>query len=206
MNRTNTMSPTLPAVGRPKASRCRSLKSLWRHDHGVAVVEFGLMLPVLMTLFYASFEITRYILIVQKVEKLAHSVADVTAQSQVVTIASLDQVMSAASDIMSPFSLGTNGKVFVTSLYRAAGVANATVNWRYEGGGALPSVASQLGALGATPTMPAGFTFEERENVIAGEVFFRFSPLVSSQFFGTTTVYRAAFYKPRLGALLTPPA
>jgi len=141
MNRTNTMSPTLPAVGRPKASRCRSLKSLWRHDHGVAVVEFGLMLPVLMTLFYASFEITRYILIVQKVEKLAHSVADVTAQSQVVTIASLDQVMSAASDIMSPFSLGTNGKVFVTSLYRAAGVANATVNWRYEGGGALPSVA-----------------------------------------------------------------
>lgn len=180
--------------------------ALLHGQEGLAVVEFGLMLPLLMTLFYASLEVTRYILISQKVEKLAHSVADVTAQSQAVTIASLGQVMAAASDIMNPYSLTTNGKVFVTSLYRAEGAANASVNWRYEGGGTLTAVASQLGSLGAVPSMPAGFTFEERENVIAGEVYYRFSPLISSQFFGTTTIYRAAFYKPRLGALLNTPA
>ena len=53
--------------------------------------------------------------------------------------------------------------------------------------------------------MPSGFTFDERENVIAAEVYYQFSPLVSSQFFGTTTIYRVAYYKPRFGALLTAP-
>lgn len=177
-----------------------------RAQAGLAVVEFAIALPVLMTLFYGTIEVTRFILITQKVEKLAHTVSDVTAQSQTVTIASLDQVMAATSDIMDPYDMGSNGKVFVSSLYRAAGTSNATVNWRYTGGGTLSGVSSQLGSVGSTPSMPAGFTFDERENVIAAEVFFRFSPLISNQFFGTTTVYRVAFYKPRLGALITPPA
>jgi Flp pilus assembly protein TadG len=187
------------------AMRAQWLRRCIGDRQGIAVVEFALALPVLMTLFYGVIEITRYILIAQKVEKLAHSVADVTAQSQTVSLASLDQVMAAASDIMSPYNLSTNGRIIVSSLYRAAGVAGASVSWRYTGGGSL-TAASNLGALGTTPSMPAGFTFEERENVIAAEVFYQFSPLISNQFFGTTTIYRVAFYKPRLGALIVPPA
>ncbi len=187
-----------------KHSSSHFLKCLWRDHRALAMVEFGLILPVLMTLFYGTVEITRYVLIVQKAEKLAHTVADVTAQSSTVTIASMNQVMSAASDIMNPYSLSTNGKVMVSSLYRAASTANATVNWRYEGGGSL-SATSHIGAVSSTPVMPGGFTFDERENVIAAEVFYQFSPLISSEFFGTTTIYRSAFYKPRLGALLNAP-
>jgi len=176
-----------------------------RAQAGLAVVEFGLVLPVLMVLFYGTVEVTRFILITQKVEKLAHSIADVTAQEQNASAAVLNQAMAAASDIMSPYSMTTNGTILISSLYRAPNTAQATVNWRYQGGGTL-SAASHLGAVNTVPTVPGGFTFSERENVIAAEVFYRFSPLVSSRFFGTTTVYRAAFYKPRLGALLTPPA
>jgi Flp pilus assembly protein TadG len=173
---------------------------------GIAVVEFALMLPVLMTLFYGVIEITRYVLITQKAEKLAHTVADVTAQSATVTISGLDQLMAATSDIMEPFAFGTNGRVFITSLYRTQGQANAAVNWRYSGGGTLTGVTSSFGAVGDTPTMPGTFTFDERENVIVAEVYVQFSPLISNKFFGTTTVYRRAFYKPRFGALITTPA
>jgi Flp pilus assembly protein TadG len=180
------------------------VKYFLRNTQGIALAEFAIMLPVLMTLFYGAIEVTRYILIAQKVEKLAHSVADVTAQSSIVTIVSLNQVLSATSDIMNPYSMGANGRVIISSLYRTVGAADASVNWRYEGGGTLTAT-SALGAVGATPAMPSGFTFDERENVMAAEVFYRFSPLISSQFFGTTTVYRIAFYKPRLGALVTPP-
>ena len=176
-----------------------------RAERGLAVVEFALILPVLMTLFYGTIEVTRYILIVQKVEKLAHSIADVTSQEQTASATVLNQALAATSDIMSPYTMTTNGTVFITSLYRAPNTASATVNWRYQGGGSLPAT-SQLGPLNSVPVVPGGFTFDERENVIAAEVFYRFSPLISSQFFGTTTVYRSAFYKPRLGALLTPPA
>lgn len=176
-----------------------------RAERGIAVVEFAMILPVLMTLFYGTIEVTRYILITQKVEKLAHSIADVTSQEQVATTAVLNQALAATSDIMSPYTMTTNGTVFITSLYRAPNTTDATVNWRYQGGGSLPET-SKLGALNTVPSVPGGFTFDERENIIAAEVFYRFSPLISSQFFGTTTIYRSAFYKPRLGALLTPPA
>ncbi len=171
----------------------------------MAMVEFGLLLPMLMTMFYGCIEVTRYILIVQKTEKLAHTIADVTSQSKTVTIASENQLFEATKDIMDPFGTGANSRIMVSSLYRAAGSASATVNWRLTGGGTM-TVTSALGNVGTTPVMPGGFTFNERENVIASEVFYQFSPLITTRFFGTTTIYRSAFYKPRLGALTTTPA
>lgn len=182
----------------------RALFAFRMNTRGLAAMEFALCLPLLLVLFYGSIEITRYVLIVQKVEKLANTIADVTTQSATASIASLDQTMSAGSEIMSPFSLSTNGKIIVTSLYRAAGASNATVNWRHEGGGTL-NVTSQLGNVGQPPVVPGGFTFSDKENVIAAEIYFQFSPLITTQFFGTTTIYRSAFYKPRLGALTSPP-
>ena len=183
----------------------RLLKRFWRADGGIAVVEFGLVLPVLMTLFYGTVEVTRYVLITQKVEKYAHAVADMTAQEQVATKSMLDQVLAAGSDVMDPFTMGgTNGTVYITAMYLAPGTTTPLVVWRYQGSGTF-AASSQLGTVGGTATVP-GFTFDDRENLIAAEVYYQFSPLISNQFFGTTTVYRTAYYKPRLGALLTPPA
>jgi Flp pilus assembly protein TadG len=175
-----------------------------RHERGIALAEFALMLPVLLSLFYGCIEVTRYILITQKVEKLTHTIADVTAQSVTVTQAGMNQLMEASADIMNPFGFGASGRIFVTSLYRGPGEANAQVNWRFQGAGSL-SATSHFGAVGTVPTMPTSFAFDERENVIVAEVFFQFSPLISNQFFGTTTVYRQAFYKPRFGALTQAP-
>jgi hypothetical protein len=182
----------------------RIVKRFVRHERGMAMVEFAMVLPLLLTLFYGAVEITRYVLIVQKAEKFSHTVADVSAQSQTVTTASLNQLLTASSDLMRPFSMNENGRVIITSLYREPGQANARVNWRHQGGGSLTAI-SRLGAMGAVPSMPVVFAFDERENLIAAEVYYRFSPLISDQFFGTTTVYRVAFYKPRLGALVSPP-
>lgn len=180
------------------------LRRLLQQPHGIAVVEFAITLPVLIVLFMGVIDVTRYILIVQKTEKLANTVADVTAQSATITQATLNQVFLASSDIMSPYTMGANGRVIVSSLYREVGENQAKVNWRYEGGGTL-SATSKIGAVGATPVMPTGFTFDERENVIAAEVYFRFTPLLNNPWFGTTTVYRAAYYGPRFGALTTAP-
>ena len=182
----------------------RMLRRFWHAESGMAMVEFGLLLPMMMTMFYGCIEVTRYILIVQKTEKLAHTIADVTAQSKTVTIASENQLFEATEDIMDPFGTGANSRILVSSLYRAAGSPNALINWRLAGGGTM-TVTSALGNVGAVPTMPGGFTFNERENVIAAEVYYRFTPLISNRFFGTTTIYRSAFYKPRLGQLTTTP-
>lgn len=178
------------------------IASFLRCERGIAAIEFGLALPVLLTLVYGVIEITRYVLISQKVEKLAHTTADLVAQSATVDTAGLDQVLDAAAHIMRPHAMGENSRVIISSLYRAAGNSGARVNWCYRGGGSLAS-ASAIGELNAVPAMPGGFTFNERENVISAEVFYRFAPLITTQFFEPLTIYRAAFYKPRLGALTT---
>lgn len=184
----------------------RLLHRFVRNEAGMAMVEFGLLLPMLITMFYGCIEVTRYILIVQKTEKLAHTIADVTAQSKTITVASENQLFEATKDIMDPFTTGANSRILVSSLYRAAGASTtATVNWRLSGGGTM-TVTSAIGNVGATPVMPGGFAFNERENVIAAEVFYQFNPLISTRFFGATTIYRSAFYKPRLGALTATPA
>jgi hypothetical protein len=181
------------------------IKHFLSNERGVAMVEFGLMLPLLMTLFYGGIEITRYLLIAQKIEKMAHAAADVTAQSKTLTTASIDQVLAATGNIIEPFESGANTRVVISSLYRAPGQPSARVNWKYYGGGTL-SESGAIGAVGAVPVMPGGFTFNERENVISAEIYFRFSPLLTSDYFGTTTIYRAAFYKPRLGLLTNAPS
>lgn len=176
---------------------------LWRNQSGVAMVEFAVALPVLLTLVYGVIEITRYILITQKVEKLAHTVSDLTAQTKNATTTDLNQVLEASAHIMEPYSLGANSRIIISSLYRPAGTSSIpNVNWCYRGAGSM-TVTSAIGGLGTVPTMPGGFTFAERENIIAAEVYYRFSPLINTQFFGTRTIYRAAFYKPRLGQLTT---
>lgn len=182
-----------------------ALKRFWRNEQAIAAVEFAIVLPVLITLFYGMIEVTRYILITQKVEKLAHSVADMAAQGEVAKTADLNQVMAAAADVMKPYELTTNSRIIISSLYREPGSNTLPkVNWRYEGGGTLHAN-SKLGLVGAKPTMPVTFTFTERENVIASEIYYEFSPLITNRFFGTKTVYRIAFYKPRFGALLNAP-
>ena len=182
------------------------LQTFVRSNRGMAVAEFAMLLPVLMTLFYGCIEVTRYILVTQKAEKLAHTVANVTAESTTVTTASLNQLMQATNDIMSPFDFSGTGKVIISSLYRPPGSSTvATVNWQYSGGGSLAAT-SGFGAVGSAPVLPTNFTFDERENVIAAEVFYQYSPLISSQFFGTTTIYRRAYYKPRFGLLTTAPS
>jgi TadE-like protein len=190
---------------RPLARSALLSKGFIGDKAGIAITEFALVLPILLMLFFGAVDVTRYILITQKVEKLAHSVADVTAQSATITQATLNQVLDASTDIMNPYVMGVNGHIMVSSLYRPPGTSSLpTVSWRHVGGGTMPSV-SRIGAVGSAPVMPITFAFAERENVIAAEVFYQFSPLLPNPWFGTTTVYRSAFYTPRFGALTSPP-
>ncbi len=201
--------PKVPPLRSPSkgslltAATRRSCQRLCKNNNGMAIVEFAMMLPVLLTFFYGCVELTRYILIAQKVEKFAYTVADVSSQNQTLTLADITALLSASDDVMQPFTFGNSGKVFITSLYRPDGAA-AKVNWRYTSDSTL-AVSSTLGAVDAVPVMPGTFAFDNKENVIATEIYYQFTPLLTSQFFGTTTIYRAAFYKPRLGSLTTAP-
>lgn len=183
----------------------RFLQPFLNNNAGVAAVEFALTIPMLLTLFYGGFEVSRYMLIAQKVEKLAAASADVVAQSDQVTNTELASLLGATSSIMKPYTFGANGVVIISSLYRAAGSTTVKIAWQRSGGGSLVAQ-SKLGAAGATPVLPTGFTLNERDNVIVAEVYYSFVPLFTGQVLAPSTIYQRAFYKPRLGALNQAPS
>ena len=51
-----------------------------KSERGIAAVEFALVSPILFLLLLGGVEVGRYILVHQKVEKMAYSVSDVVSQ------------------------------------------------------------------------------------------------------------------------------
>ncbi len=114
-------------------------------------------------------EIGRYVLLEQKLESVAVETADLVAQTNTVAIttADLDNIFTAISQIILPFTMGTNGKVIVTSVGQSNG-GPITVNWQRAGGG---TGTSHLGSVGGAATLPANFIVRDGEAVIVSEVF-----------------------------------
>jgi Flp pilus assembly protein TadG len=172
-----------------------------RAQEGIAVLEFALIMPVLIALFFGAVELTREIIISQKVEKVAVTVSDVVAQSSTVTTADLNQTLVAAEQLMLPYSFGASGYVIVTSVTKT-GSNQPTVNWQYTGGGTWTK-ASKIGSTGGTASLPAGFTLNSGENIIVAEVFYNYAPMLSGLVLSASTIYKLSIYKPRLGDLMT---
>jgi Flp pilus assembly protein TadG len=180
---------------------CRfpSFPSFRRSQAGIAYVEFAMTLPLLLALLLGAIEMTRYILIVQKVEKASVTLSDLVAQSKEITTPQLNQLITAAGQIMQPYEFGERGYAIVTSVTRTD-PNPARVNWQHVGGGSWTQT-SQIGTTGSVATLPANFTVADRENVIFAEVYYQFEPILANYFLGTIQVYRVSIYKPRLGDL-----
>lgn len=187
----------------------QKLLEFGKSEQGVAYLEFALCSTLLLLLFLGSVEVSRYMLIVQKVDNVANTVADVTTQTDPntspLTTTQMSQLMSAVDDLMSPYSNGANDpniKVIVSSVTKT-GAANPIINWQYCTGGGSLSTNSHIGTtIGGAATLPNGFTMNSGEELIIGEAIYNFVPIIiTNHVISTTQIYKTAIYQPRLGAL-----
>ncbi len=171
---------------------------LWRNERGVAYLEFAIALPLLLALFMGAVELTRYIIVAQKVEKATITIADVVAQSDTIGSTELGQLMSAVKHVMRPFTFNAEGYVILSSVTKT-GSNPPMVNWQYTGGGTWVH-SSQVGSPGS-PALWVPFTLADKENIIIAEVFYNFTPLLPNSVIPGTMINKIATFRPRLGAL-----
>ncbi len=176
----------------------RRLLQIARRQEGIAYLEFAIALPLLAALLMGAVEVTRYILIVQKVEKAAVTISDVVAQSQTINSAQLAQLIEAAKEVMKPYSFNSNGYVIISSVTKT-GVNAPKVNWQYAGGGSWVK-SSLVGVTGGT-ALWLPFTLDDKENVIIAEVFYNYTPIVTNKVISGHMIYKVSTFRPRLGAL-----
>ena len=177
-----------------------------RDQRGLAYLEFAVALPFLLAMLMGSIEVTRFILIAQKVEKVAVTISDVVSQSTTISTSDLDNIITAAGEVMQPYSFGADGFVIITSVTQT-GAPNAgnppRVKWQYTGGGTWTQT-SLIGTVGTAATLPASISLNDKDNIIIAEVFYNYAPLIPLNGVITgTSIYKLGLFKPRLGDLST---
>lgn len=169
---------------------------------GMLVVETTIAIPIMIAMSLGGVEIARFALLQQKLDRLAMGISDMVSQGETISIPELDVIFQATSTVMNPFAVGVKGVVIVSSVSRT-GAAAPKVMWQRVGGGTLPGVTSQIGAVNADAAMPPGFIVRDGENVIISEVFYSFSPLFVPDLVPVQNLYHRAMFRPRFGSLTT---
>ncbi len=177
------------------------LKRLFRDRSGNALIETAIVMPILTLNILGGMEISRYVLLNQKLDRVAASIGDLVAQAETISALDIDNLFEAAKFVIKPFSLGSNGAVIVSSIGAADGNP-PMVNWQRNGAGSLVA-ASALGAAGANATLPQGFTVPSGSNTIVAEVFYDYTPWLMSGITSPSRLYHRALFRPRLGSLTT---
>lgn len=188
----------------------RSLRNqaarLCHAQEGVAYLEFAIATPLLLLMLMGAIEVTRYMLIVQKVEKVSVTIADVVSQGSEVTSDQLNITLTAAAELMLPYDFPPDGYVIISSV-KQTGTYSATnpprINWQYAGGGNWLHN-SRIGAQGTSASLPNNLTLYDKDNVIVTEVFYNYQPLIATNgVISGGEIYKVGLFKPRLGDLST---
>jgi Flp pilus assembly protein TadG len=166
---------------------------------GNVAVEFALALPVLMLLMLGSAEMARFVILHQKIDRVAVTMSDLVARAETISESELDDIFEAAEQVAEPFDLPNLGIVIVSAVTNEDGTG-PTVAWQRSGAGSA-SHASQLGTEGDPATLTADFEVREGETAIIAEVFYDFEPFLSELIVEPQTLYRRAHHRPRLGTL-----
>lgn len=170
-----------------------------RSEEGIAYVEFALSVPLLLALFMGAVEVTRYIIIIQKLEKASVTVSDIVAQSSTMSSSQLAQLVEAANQVMAPYTFTNNGYVIISSVTKT-GTNPPKVNWQYGGGGTWTQP-SHVGVSGGSATWLPISSLDDKENIIIAEVFYNYQPLMVGQVLQGQLIYKISTFKPRFGAL-----
>lgn len=178
---------------------------------GTAMIEFGLVLPLLMMMLLGTIEISRFAVLNQKIDKIANSMADFVTQGTTVSDANLTSFANTASEIMSPYTysgtivFSSVAYVTVSPTGACSTVGAVCITWQKKKLGAL---ASHIGSQGSSPTLPAGYTVASGQDVIAVEAIYNYTPFVPMTGvlipnLAPHQIYKIAIYKPRQGLLST---
>lgn len=164
--------------------------ALWRDRSGVSAAEFALLLPLLILMYVGAVEIGRLLTVTRRVDTVASTAADLTAQVRQVSNADLADIVAASTSILSPYPT-TPLTVVVTSVV-ADQNNNGKVAWSYSSSGAAR-------AAGSSYALPAGTT-QANSSVIVADVTYAFTPLLNLETFfspGAFNLQRTIYARPR---------
>lgn len=143
--------------------------------HGLAMIEFALVLPVLLLLFGGVIEMTRYVLAHQKVDKAANSLADFLGQQNSPGDFPLATLDAAFDKLVAPFDTAQSG--FIVTGITLNNQSVPTITWQHSRGAVQ---ASKIGSGNGQTANISGIILRDNEQLVAAEVFYSHSALLDN--------------------------
>jgi Flp pilus assembly protein TadG len=159
-------------------------------QNGVSAVEFALLLPLMITMYLGTIEVSQGVAINRKIAITSRALSDLVSQVTSTTTTDLNNVMAAASAVMTPYPTGTLAAKVSTVDIDANGVAK--IGWSY-------ALNTSPRAKGSTVTVPAALNVPNTE-LIWSEVSYVFTPTIGYVVIGSITLSDQNYVRPRQSA------
>ncbi len=174
----------------------RILGRLKRDRRGTLAIELAVAAPVVIGLLLSGVEVTRYVLLNQKIERTSATMADLVSQSETLSEGGLVNLFAATAYVMDPFDLAADGQLVVSSISGDDDDDDeARINWQRSFGGG--SGGSAFGVEGGAANLPAGFVVRDNETVVVAEVFYDYVPAFMGTQLVARSLYSYAVFRPR---------
>jgi len=171
------------------------LRRLATDARGMALVEFAILLPVMLTLFLGGFQLSQASACKRRVTITARTLSDLVSQYQAMAVSDVTTVLDASAQIMAPFD--TSAMKSRVSMIKVDGNRAVTVMWsEARNDTALVNGAAYTG-------LPDAMKIANSYYVL-GEVTYNYSP-VSGRFAYPMTFTQTLFMVPRKSAYVDCP-
>jgi Flp pilus assembly protein TadG len=155
---------------------------------GVSAVEFAMLLPLMVTLYLGSVEISQGVGIDRKVTLTTRTVADLASQVSSINNADMTNMLTATSAVIAPYDV-TKLQVTVSQVSIDAN-GKATVAWS-------DTFQGTKRAVGSTVTLPAALSVANT-SLIWSEVSYAYKPTIGYVVTGTLNLSDQIWMRPRL--------
>lgn len=171
---------------------------------GLAAVEFALIAPIMLVLFFGLVETCNALSAHQKVTTVASTAADLVSQAKQLSAGDMSDVFAASGAIMTPFSTG-DLSIIVTSIGGSGKRNIGIVLWSVTNGHGTPHTTGdpitvgnpdELGA-DDTGILPASCASGSDCSVILAEVRYSYTSPYGQMIVGTLPMTDSFYTKPR---------
>jgi Flp pilus assembly protein TadG len=166
------------------ASICRRFIASTR---GLAAVEFAMILPVLVTMFLASFDGGRALAVYMKVRAATYALASITNQYTTIQSTDMTSIVGATSVVLAPYS--SSPIVVTISQITISSKGVATVSWSYSLNGTARTQGSSI-------TLPTALDTDSTYLIFA-EVKYIYTPMFGYFGSGAITLSDNLYVTPR---------
>ncbi len=159
---------------------------LLRNRSGATAVEFALIAPLLIAIYFGAVELSSGFAVNRQVSLVTSTAASLIAKQSAITTAQMSDYLSASTAIMSPYS-DSGIKITVSCLSVASG--QGTVSWSATLNGTAR-------AAGSTVTVPSAVSGESK--LVLSEVSYPYTPVVGYYLVGGLTLSGTVYSTVRL--------